>query len=490
MTDTSDETLSLALPWRMALAVLAGLLLAAGYALHPLWWAPWLAAPALIVAAGGGRGHAWLIGATAGAVSVTSVLGYYLGQSGLWLGTLIIVALRILSWGGAARFAVLAGRRLPAVWAMFVLPVFMAAIETLTLMVSIHGAAGSLAYSQMDVPAVIQVAAIGGVSLIVFIILLPGSFLGVWLVRRRAPLEITLAAGVLGAVAVAVGLYANERLAAPQGPAKVHATLIATDRFDIIATDWPEVWRIYAPQVAASARPGGVVVLPEKIALLDTVHVAVAVADLSTAARQTRATVVAGLEVHDGAVYHNRALIVGPDGRVAWYTKQRLVPGWEDRDVPGHAPLLIKVAGVPLGVAICKDMHIPSIGREYAGATGVMIVPAWDFGQDGWMGARMTALRGVEGGYAVARSVRNGLVGAYDNTGRIIAEAPSGPGMTVVEADVPTQIRPTFYARLGNVFGLACIAALVILICALVRRRAQANVATRGGIVPVHASKD
>ena len=250
------------------------------------------------------------------------------------------------------------------------------------------------------------------------------------------------------------------------------------------------MWRIYAPQVAASARPGGVVVLPEKIALLDTVHVAVAVADLSTAARQTRATVVAGLEVHDGAVYHNRALIVGPDGRVAWYTKQRLVPGWEDRDVPGHAPLLIKVAGVPLGVAICKDMHIPSIGREYAGATGVMIVPAWDFGQDGWMGARMTALRGVEGGYAVARSVRNGLVGAYDNTGRIIAEAPSGPGMTVVEADVPTQIRPTFYARLGNVFGLACIAALVILICALVRRRAQANVATRGGIVPVHASKD
>ena len=471
MTDTSDEILSLALPWRLALAVSAGLLLTAGYALHPLWWAPWLAPPALIVAASGGRGHAWLIGAIAGALSVTSVLGYYLGQSGAWLGTLIIIALRILSWGGAARFAALAGRRLPVVWAMFVLPVFMAAVETLTLLVSIHGAAGSLAYSQMDVPAVIQGAAIGGVGSIVFIVLLPGSFLGLWLTHCRAPSEITLAAGVLGAIAVAAGLYANERLAAPQGSARVHATLIATDRFDTIPADWPKVWRVYAPQVAASARPGGVVVLPEKIALLDTVHVPAAVADLSAAARQTRATLVTGLEVSDDAVFYNRALVAAPDGSVAWYTKQRLVPGWEDRDVPGHAPLLIKVAGVPVGVAICKDMHIPSIGREYAGATGVMAVPAWDFGQDGWMGARMTALRGVEGGYAVARSVRNGLVGAYDNTGRIIAEAPSGPGMTVVEADVPTQIRPTFYSRFGDIFGFACIAALVALIGLLARRR-------------------
>ena len=476
MTDTSDDTLSLdtlslALAWRLALAVLAGLLLTAGYALHPLWWAPWLAAPVLIAAASGGRGHVWLIGAIAGALSVASVLGYYLGQSGAWLGTMIIIALRILSWGGAGRLAAVAGRRLPLVWAMFVLPVYMAAIETLTLMVSIHGAAGSLAYSQMDMPAVVQAAAIGGVSSIVFIVLLPGSFLGLWLTRRRTPADITLAAAILGAVAVAAGLYANARLAAPQGPAKIHATLIATDRFDIIATDWPKVWRVYAPQVAASARPGGVVVLPEKIALLDTVHVAAAVADLGAAARQTGATIVAGLEVRDGAVYHNRALVAAPDGSVAWYTKQRLVPGWEDRDVPGHAPLVVKVAGVPVGVAICKDMHVPSIGREYAGTTGILAVPAWDFGQDGWMGARMTALRGVEGGYAVARSVRNGLVGAYDTTGRIVAEAPSSPGMTVVEADVPAQIRPTFYARFGNAFGLACVAGFVTLVGLLWRRR-------------------
>lgn len=472
MTETPNDTLSLTLPWRLALAVAAGLLLTAGYALHPLWWAPWLAPIPLIVAASAGQGRAWLMGAIAGAVAVTSVLGYYLGQSGAWAGTLIIIGLRVLSWGFAARLVDLANRRLPAALAMFALPVFVAGSGTVVILTSIHGAAGSLAYSQMDLPGVIQLASLGGVPMIDFVVLLPGSFLGMWLSRKRSAGEITLAAAILGAIALATGLYANARLSAPQGTAHVHATLIATDRFDYIPTDWAKVWTVYAPQVAASTRPGGVAVLPEKIALLDPVGTAAAVRDIAAMARKTQTTLVVGLEVRDGKVYHNRALVAAPGGNVSWYTKQRLVPGFEDRDVPGHAPLLIKVGdgtrgGAPVGIAICKDMHIPSIGREYAGAAEVMAVPAWDFGQDGWMGARMTLLRGVESGYAVARAARNGFVGAYDAEGRIIAEAPSSRGMTVVEADLPARSQPTFYGRFGNLFGIACVAALAGMIAAL-----------------------
>lgn len=466
MTDPSSdpEILSLSLPWRIALAVVAGLLLTAGYALHPLWWAPWLAPAALIPAASGGRGRARLVGAMAGAVSVFSVLGYYLDQSGVWIGTLIIFALRVVSWSSAARFTEIANRRLPAAVAMLALPVVIAAFETATLLISIHGAAGSLAYSQVDLPGVIQVASIGGVPAIVFIMLLPGSFLGIWLTRRHKAGDMLAASGLLCVIAATSGLYANARLQAPQPAMKVHATLIATDRFGFISRDWSQVWNVYAPEVSRSARAGGVVVLPEKIALLDPAQTVTATHDISGMAQQTRATVVVGLEVRDGTVYHNRALIAGPDGRVAWYTKQRLVPGWEDRDVPGKTPLMLKMSGTDVGVAICKDMHIPSIGREYAGTAALMVVSAWDFGQDGWMGARMTALRGVESGYAIARSARNGLVGAYDATGRIIAEAPSAKGMTVVEAEVPAQAQPTVYGRFGNFFGLACMAAVLVMI--------------------------
>ncbi len=469
MTQPSTEPLSLALPWRIVLATAAGLLLTGGYALHPLWWAPWLAPIPLIVAASSGPRHIWLIGALAGLVATLSVLGYYLGQSGAWLGTLLIIALRIMGWGATARLAARATWRLPAAWATLVLPVFMAAVEAATLMVSIHGAAGSLAYSQMDLPLVTQLASLGGVPLIVFAVLLPGSFFGVWIGRRRQPVDIAWAAGIVGVVAVAAGLYANDRLAMPQEGPRLHATLIATDRFDYIPKDWSKVWAVYAPQVATSARAGGVVVLPEKIALLDPAQTRTAVADVTALARQTRATIVVGLETHDG-VYRNRSLVAAPDGSVAWYTKQRLVPGFEARDVPGKTPLMVKVGNAPVGVAICKDMHVPSISREYAGATGIMAVSAWDFGQDGWMGARMTQMRGIENGYAVIRSARNGLLGAYDTTGRIIAEAVSSPGMAVVEADVPVLGHATLYGRFGNIFGFLCGLGLIVMLVGIFRK--------------------
>ena len=203
--------------------------------------------------------------------------------------------------------------------------------------------------------------------------------------------------------------------------------------------------------------------------MLDPAQARTAIGDVTAMARQTRVTIMVGLETHDG-LYRNQALVAAPDGHVAWYTKQRLVPGWEDRDQPGKMPVTVKIAGVPLGIAICKDMHIPSIGREYAGETGILAVSAWDFGQDGWMGARMTQMRGIENGYAVVRSARNGLLSAYDNSGRIIAESSSSPGLAVVEADVPVQSRPTIYGRFGNLFGWACGLALLILLLAIFRK--------------------
>ena len=142
MTATPTETLSLNLPWRIVLAIAAGLLLTAGYALHPLWWAPWLAPIPLVVAATSGPKHIWLMGALTGLVATLSVLGYYLGQSGAWVGTLLIVSLRIVMWGASARIVARANRRFSAVWAMLAVPVFVAAVETATLIVSIHGAAG------------------------------------------------------------------------------------------------------------------------------------------------------------------------------------------------------------------------------------------------------------------------------------------------------------------------------------------------------------
>jgi len=495
---------------RLALAGVAGLLLSEGYALRPWWWAPFVAPVPLILALGCWRGQAVAVGpagfgavgagdvaagraagvgpavavavgVVAGAASLVCVFGYYLAMA-KWPGMAMIVPLRVLSWALIAGLTSFAARRLPLAGAMLVLPAAAAALELLTLVLSHDGAAGSLAYSQGDRVAVEQVAALGGVPAVVFVVLLPGSLAGLLLVRRWTRAQRRLALGLVAALGAGVAGFAAVRLApAPEGGIPV--SLVATDRFRGISRDWDAVWAAYAPTVGQVARDGGLVVLPEKIALLDPAQAGRAAASVSAVAVATGASVVVGVEVQDGSVYRNRALAAEPDGRVLWYDKQRLVTGWEARDVPGTKALLLEAGGTRLGVAICKDMHIPSIGRAYDGA-GVMAVPAWDFGRDGWMGARMTALRAIENGYGIARSAREGLAGAYDADGRVIAEQTVGAGMTVVQAVLPVGRGATLYGRVGDGFGWLCVGGVAGLLVYAVWPRVR-RVAATGFFRPV-----
>ena len=58
----------------------------------------------------------------------------------------------------------------------------------------------------------------------------------------------------------------------------------------------------------------------------------------------------------------------------------------------GNAHAVKQVAGPAMGLALCKDMHYAALGQAYGTArAGVMLVPAWDFQLDAWMGARMDA---------------------------------------------------------------------------------------------------
>jgi hypothetical protein len=51
-----------------------------------------------------------------------------------------------------------------------------------------------------------------------------------------------------------------------------------------------------------------------------------------------------------------------------------------------------------LGLAIYKDMDFPRLDRRYAQRdVSMLLVPAWDFAEHGWLHSRMAALRGVEG---------------------------------------------------------------------------------------------
>jgi len=77
------------------------------------------------------------------------------------------------------------------------------------------------------------------------------------------------------------------------------------------------------------------------------------------------------------------------------------------------------------------------------------------------MSVRLAALRGLESGYSVVHSARDGFLSVSDRFGRVTHEIRSrrSPGATL-RADVP--IGPatlTPYARVGDVFGWICVAA-------------------------------
>ena len=129
--------------------------------------------------------------------------------------------------------------------------------------------------------------------------------------------------------------------------------------------------------------------------------------------------------------------------------------------LPTNFLIALRILGI---VLLCT--RFASLGRSYGKEEVVaMLEPAWDYGRDAWMAARVAALRGVENGYAVVHSARRGVLSASDRYGRFVAETPSGalPGAAII-AQVPVESRPaTLYTRFGDWFGWLCVVGAALL---------------------------
>jgi apolipoprotein N-acyltransferase len=327
-------------------------------------------------------------------------------------------------------------------------------------MFSRHGTAGSLAYSQMDALPVIQVASIAGTSGIVFLVSLFASTVAVsWYHRgslRRFRAGYSIAAALMAA-ALAFGFTRLARTAVEPG---VSVGLVAIDtpvRVHAASPDAP-LWITYRRAIDSVAQRGAkVVVMPEKIAPLTPAQAGAVSQSLAHSAESDKIYVLAGVTIVEPGHKENRAWLFDPSGHLeADYAKRHLVPGFEDSFVPGGRIVDRIIEGTLTGIAICKDLDFPRLGRDY-GRQGVtlMLVPAWDFHSDGWLHSRMAILRGVEDGFSIARAARDGLLTISDRYGRVLYQAPSSrhPYASLVgDAPVGPAIEP-FYVQFGNVVG-------------------------------------
>ena len=439
--------------------------------LGPLaWWAP---LPVLWLALRSSRRDAAWMTFLAAMLGLSSNVAYFRLLMPL-PAVLAVMLVKALLW----LLVVLATRRLVLCyrsgWTVLAYPVLWVAIDTLMVALLPDGNWGSLAYSQADNVAVLQVAALAGVPGLLFLLCLAPSALALLLAGGRAYAPAAGATALLLLVAWAGGAWRVQGAPAPAGPL---AGLVAIDDFIGPATPPARaqaIWDQYARHVEELAGQGArLVLLPEKIAVLAPAQADAVRQRFQALARGTGAWIAVGIGVQDAAGRRNLAWLFAPDGAApVSYQKQHLAPP-EREFLAGSAYAVQAVAGQAMGLAICKDMHFASLGQAY-GAAGAraMLVPAWDFQLDAWMGARMTVVRGVENGYAVLRAAREGVLTVSDAYGRVLAERASSamPGSTLL-APLPAHPPIATWARwLGQLFGWLCVALGAMLLC--VGRRA------------------
>jgi apolipoprotein N-acyltransferase len=345
-----------------------------------------------------------------------------------------------------------------APWAgVFAFPAAMVAAEY-AASAGPDGTAGVLAYSQMECLPVQQLASVAGVWGISFLLGFAAAGLAVGLHRRDGRMVVVVAAAVLAVFAwggwrEAAGV-ARENATVRVGQA---ATAESREAIRQVISGDPEgagaILDAYEEQVDALAHAGAeVVVLPEEIVGVPEgadVHVRDRLAFI---AAHDHVTLVAGLRVVAEPKGRNVAMVFSPQGDlVGTYVKEHLVPGFEMPRLAPGSELLVMDQPLRAGVAICKDMDFADPARRYAAAgVDLLLVPAWDFHDDGWLHGRMAIMRGVELGLPMVRSAQGGMLTVSDAFGRVLAQTVTGDDAARHVTDVPVGHVATLYGRAGD----------------------------------------
>jgi apolipoprotein N-acyltransferase len=436
-----------------------------------LWFAPlpvlWFALRSSWLSTALVAGLSWLIGSLA--------MWNYFHTLGtpffVWLAIFSIEALVFVLSVLLFRALVLRG----ALWsAMLAFPAAWVTCEYGLNLISVHGTAGSLAYTQLKFLAFLQLASITGPWGMTFLLLLFPAALAIGLHQRavapKQALHVLIAAL---SVIVAVLIFGEIRLALPRPQNEVEVGLIASDaNIPPKGAETGRLLALYAARAEQLAASGAqVIVLPEKIGVVPDSENDAADSIFQSLANRTGATIVVG-EVHVALpARYNQARIYTPNRPLLTYEKHHLLPPFESNLTAGKTLTVLPETSGIWAVAICKDMDFTAPSRTYGhDAVGLMLVPAWDFNMDRAWHGHMAVMRGVEDGFSITRAAKNGYLTVSDDRGRILAEvrSDSAPFATLV-AKIPVAHDSTIYLATGDWFAWLAIAILGFTILHLVR---------------------
>ena len=373
--------------------------------------------------------------------------------------------------------------------ALLVVPSYWLVIEWIRSWQGFGGPWALLGASQWQHPAVLGLAAVGGVWLVSFAIVAANTGIVILLTAGRIPVR------ALGAAAAAVVIVAGPAafaLGPPPQPA----------RFVTLTLVQPGIQHNLQIRVNASERLSAglgrlrpdLVVWGESSIASDLRRDPRLLARLEALSAADGAQILANQDSQTPVGKTKVAVLAGPRGIVATYTKTRLVPfgeyipfrqqlGWLTKIsraapanmIPGSGAKVIRMTArsgqrVPIGVLICFESAFPDMSRADArrGAQLIVYQTSDSTFQQSWAPAQhasLGAVRAAETGRPVVQAALTGDTTAYDARGRQLASMTTAQrGVLTVRLGLEPGTALTPFDRYGDVvpwtaIGIALLAA-------------------------------
>ena len=337
---------------------------------------------------------------------------------------------------------------------------------------------GFVGYSQYRQLAVIQIAELGGVWAVTFLVIAVNAALAgaVVLSRGRA----LAALGIAGALVGATLVFGQARLREPVAPGET-ATVAVVQPSIAQPLKWNPDHAANTLQVyfdltrQAGKRRPALIVWPETATPTILRRDPVLLGALRRLSQDVGAALLVGsLDVDETSPpkYRNTAFLLDERGIVNRYDKIELVPfgeyvplsgvigfvrGWAEfiADLePGSRSVVFSGPPAPFGTMICYEGFFPALVRRFVKDGARFMV---NMTNDGWFGQTggplqhlgVYPLRAVEHRTAVVRAANTGVSALIAPSGEIVSSLPLFVRGTL-EGRVPLRPRLTFYTRFGD----------------------------------------
>jgi apolipoprotein N-acyltransferase len=485
-------------------AVGSGVAMAVLYAaaFPPLRWraTAWIAMAPLLVAVRRGRARDAVIASVAFALLgcaltiswIPRAAALYYGQP-LWIGiatflgiALVMVAPYVTAF--ALLYRIASRRRSPG------MPLVGASLWVCAEYARSYALTGNpfalLGYSQASGPWMRQIADLGGVYAVAFLLAAANVALAeCWVARRDPALRRSAAQGAALTVVlvVAVSLYGRARFADRQVSEGVEARVLAVQGNVDLGAQWQT--SLYGENLErylrltidgiGSSRPD-LVVWPENAMTFFLDREPVYRAAIGHVLQKVPTQLLTGGPHAEqvGGAFLNSAFLVLPSGEIAArYDKEKLLPFAEyfplpQLDVlrrsfgrvreftPGAASTPLETAAGPAGVLICNEAMFPEIPARRVRAGAELLV---NLANDSWIGDAqyselaldMSILRAVEQRRYLVRASTSGPSAIIDPLGTV-RERTATAAKATLRGTVERRSEMTIYAALGDLFVAGC----------------------------------